>query len=138
MTNLDIIKEKLYNKQASLIVMFEDGTIEEYYNPRIKDIVSILRENKEALKDAIVADKVIGKVVASLLTVAGVKELYADVISELAVPVLEKNKVKYDYKNKVEYIINNEKTGMCPMENKFKDERDLKKIYDYFVNDKKK
>ena len=127
-------KERLYEKQASLVVMFENGTIKEFYNSRVKDIVSILRENKDALKGAIVADKVIGKVAGSLLTVAGVKEIYANTISKFAIPVLEKNKVEYEYKNKVEYIINNDKTGMCPMENKFKDEIDLIKIYDYFVN----
>lgn len=135
MTNLDIVKQRLYDKQASLVVMFKDGTIKEYYNPRVKDIVSILRENKEALKGASVADKIIGKVAGSLLTLAGVKEIYANTISKFAIPVLEENNVKYDYKNKVEYIINNDKTGMCPMENKFKDEVDLRKIYDYFVKE---
>ena len=128
MNNLDIVKERLYEKRASLVVMFKDGRIEEFYNPRVKDIVSILRENKDALKDAYVADKVIGKVAA------GVKEIYANTISEFAIPVLEKHNVKYEYKNKVEYIINNDKTGMCPMENKFKDEKDLIKIYQYFVD----
>lgn len=133
MTNLEIVKNRLYEKNASLVVMFENGNIEEYYNPRVKDIVSILKENKNALKNAIIADKVIGKVAASLLIVAGVKEIYANTISNFAIPVLEKNNVKYEYKNKAEYIINNEKTGMCPMENKFKDEINLINIYDYFV-----
>ena len=133
MTNLEIVKTRLYEKQASLVVMFENGKIEEFYNPRVQDIVSILKENKNALKDAIIADKVIGKVAGSLLAVSEVKEIYADVISEFAIPVLEANNIKYSYKNKVEYIINNDKTGMCPMENKFKDEKDLKNIYNYFV-----
>ena len=133
MNNLEIVKTRLYEKNASLVVMFENGNIEEYYNPRVKDIVSILKENKNALKNAIIADKVIGKVAASLLIVAGVKEIYANTISNFAIPVLEKNNVKYEYKNKAEYIINNEKTGMCPMENKFKDEINLINIYDYFV-----
>lgn len=134
MTNLEIVKNRLYEKNASLVVMFENGNIEEYYSPRVKDIVSILKTDENALKNAIVADKVIGKVAASLLTVAGVKEIYANIISNFAIPVLEENNVKYDYKNKAEYIINNEKTGMCPMENKFKDETNLIKIYNYFVN----
>lgn len=135
MTDLDIVKTRLYDSRASLVVKFKDGKIKEYYNPRVKDIVSILKENKDALKGAIVADKVIGKVAASLLTVAGVKEIYANILSEFAITVLEENNVKYDYKNKVEYIINNNKTGMCPMENKFKDELEIRKIYDYFVNE---
>lgn len=134
MTNLEIVKTRLYEKNASLVVLFENGEVEEYYNKRVKDIVSILKENKYALKGAIIADKVIGKTAASLLTVAGVKEIYANTISDIAIPVLEKNNIKYHYKNKVEYIINNEGTGMCPMENKFKDEKELRNIYNYFMN----
>ena len=133
MTSLDIVKERLYEKQASLVVMFKNGEIEEYYNPRVQDIVTILKENKDALKGATIADKVIGKVAGSLLAISGVKEIYANTISKIAIPVLEANNIKYSYKNKAEYIINNDKTGMCPMENKFKDETDLKKIYNYFV-----
>jgi len=62
MTNLEIVKTRLHEKQASLVVMFKDGTIEEYYNPRVQDIVAILKQNKDALIGATVADKVIGKV----------------------------------------------------------------------------
>jgi len=134
MTNLEIVKKRLYEKNASLVVIFENGKINEYYNPRVHDIVSILKENEDALNGATVADKIIGKTAASLLTVAGVKEIYANTISEIAIPVLEKNNIKYHYKNKVKYIINNEGTGMCPMENKFKDEKDLRNIYNYFIN----
>ena len=88
-----------------------------------------LGENENALKEAVIADKVIGKVAGSLLAVAGVKEIYTDVISQYAIPVLEENNVKYEYNEKVEYIINQAKTGMCPMENKYKDEVDIHKIY---------
>ena len=87
-----------------------------------------------ALKDAVIADKVIGKVAGSILTVAGVKEIYADVISRYAIPVLEQNHVKYEYKNLAEYVQNNDKTGMCPMENKYKEEKDVNKIYTEMIN----
>lgn len=133
MTNIDIVKEKLYDNNASLVVLYQNGTCKEYYNRRIEDIVAILLENKEALKGAIIADKVIGKVAGSVLSVAGIKELYADIISEFAIPVLDKNGIKYEYNNKVDFIQNNDKTGMCPMENKFKDENDLNVIYNFFV-----
>lgn len=133
MTNIEIVKEKLYDSNASLVVLYQNGTCKEYYNRRIEDIVTILLENKDALKGAIIADKVIGKVAGSVLVVAGIKELYADTISEFAIPVLDKNGIKYEYNNKVDFIQNNDKTGMCPMENKFKDENDLKVIYNFFV-----
>lgn len=133
MTNIEIVKEKLYDSNASLVVLYQNGTCKEYYHRRIEDIVAILLENKDALKGATIADKVIGKVAGSVLAVAGIKELYADTISKFAIPVLEENGIEYKYNNKVDFIQNNDKTGMCPMENKFKDENDLKVIYNFFV-----
>ena len=133
MEKTEIVKRRLYETNASLVVMFENGEIKEFYSKRVNDIVSLLKENKDSLNGSVVADKVIGKVAASLLAVAGVKEIYANTISEFAIPVLEQSDIKYEYKNRTEYIINNDKTGMCPMENKFKDEVNLDIIYDYFV-----
>ena len=129
MTKLEEVKEILHQKNASLVVAYETGEIKEYYQDRIKDIKDILHEDEKALKGAVIADKVIGKIAGSILVVAGVKEIYADVISEYAISVLEKNDIKYEYKEKVEYIINQTKTGMCPMENKYKDEKDINVIY---------
>lgn len=129
MTKLEEVKDILHEKDASLVVCFSNGEIKEYYNDRIIDIKNILLENENGLKGAIVADKVIGKTACALLAVGGVKELYADVISSLAIPILEENNIKYDYTEKVDYIINKDKTGMCPMENKYKDVKDIKIIY---------
>ena len=135
MTKLEEVKEILHQKNASLVVAYENGEIKEYYQDRIKDIKDILKENKNALKGAIIADKVIGKVAGSILALAGVKEIYTDVISEYAIPVLEENHVKYEYKEKVQYIVNQTKNGMCPMENKYKDEVNIHKIYSEMIDD---
>lgn len=134
MSDLEIIKNILLEKNASLVVCYKGGEIKEYYQDRIKDIKEILNEDKFALKDAVIADKVIGKVAASILTVAGVKEIYAGIISEFAVPVLEENNIKYEYNEKVEYVKNKDNTGMCPMENKYKDETNINKIYSEMLN----
>ncbi len=134
MTNLEIVKEKLYETNASLVVLYANGECKAYYQNRIQDMKEILQENSLALKDAIIADKVIGKVAGSILTVAGVKEIYADVMSRYAIPVLEENDVKYEYKNLTEYVQNNDKTGMCPMENKYKEEKDVNKIYTEMIH----
>lgn len=128
-----MVKEKLYSTNASLVVLYSNGECKEYYQNRINDIKEILKENREALKGAIIADKVIGKVAGSILTVAGVKEIYADVMSKYAITVLDKNNIKYKYKDLVDYVQNNEKTGMCPMENKYKEEADINKIYNDLI-----
>ncbi len=127
------IVDKLYEDNASLVVQYADGKCEEYFSQRIIDIVNILKENKDALRGAEVADKVIGKVAASIFVMAGVMTIYADTLSKIALPILEENGIEYSYNNLVEYIQNSDKTGMCPMENRFKDENNLKNIYEYFV-----
>lgn len=129
MTNLEVVKERLYSTNASLVVQYANGEVKEYYQNRIKDIKEILQNDKQALQGATIADKVIGKVASSILTVAGVKEIYADVMSRYAIPVLEEDDVRYEYKNLVEYVQNNDKTGMCPMESKYREEIDIDKIY---------
>ena len=134
MRKLEEVKNLLYSKNASLVVCYENGEIKEYYQDRVKDIKEILQKDENALKGAIIADKVIGKLAGSLLTVGGVKQIYADVISEYAIPVLEANYVEYEYKTKVPFIVNRDNTGMCPMENKFKDETDISKIYNEIIN----
>lgn len=134
MTNLEIVKDKLYKTNASLVVLYSNGECKEYYQNRIKDIKEILQNNKFALQGATIADKVIGKVAGSILTVAGVKEIYSDVMSEYAIPVLKDNNISFEYKKLVNYIENNDKTGMCPMENKYKDEKDINKIYNEIMN----
>lgn len=69
-----------------------------------------------ALKDFSAADKVVGKAAAFLYVLLGVKEIYADVISESAVAILKRYDVKVQYGELVEYIINRAGTGKCPME----------------------
>ena len=132
--NIEIVKKRLDDTSASLVVMNKNGEIREFYNRRVIDIVSLIKSGENFLDGAIIADKVIGKVASALLVLAGVKEIYARTISEYAIEVLENNNIKYSFRNRVDYIINNDKTGMCPMENKFKDEKNLKVIYDYFIN----
>ena len=135
MTDLEIVKEKLQENNASLVVLYANGEGKAYYQNRITDIKEILQQDKMALKGAVIADKVIGKVAGSILAVAGVKEIYADVMSQYAIPVLEQNGIQYEYKNLVEYIQNNDKTGMCPMENKYKEEKDIHKIFKEMIGD---
>ncbi|MCI9366394.1 MAG: DUF1893 domain-containing protein [Clostridia bacterium] len=61
MTNLEKVKNVLEEKQASLVVCYQNGEIKEYYQNRINDIKDILKEDKNTLKGAIIADKVIRK-----------------------------------------------------------------------------
>ncbi len=82
----------------------------------IAPILELMNDDAKLLKDAIVADKVIGKAAALLLIYGKVKHIHAVVISELAIDILNQYKVSFTYDQKVPYIINRTKTDMCPME----------------------
>lgn len=62
------------------------------------------------------ADKVIGKGAAFLYVLLGVQEVYAPVISEVAVATLEKHEIIVRYETLVPYIVNRTGDGGCPIE----------------------
>ena len=134
MITLEEIKNRLKERDASLVVAYKDGNIKEYYNERIIDLKAILKQDEKALQGSMIADKVVGKVAASIMAVAGVKELYAKTLSQMAIPILENANIQYSYDQIVEYIKNQDKTGMCPMETKYQSELNSLRIYQEIMN----
>lgn len=62
------------------------------------------------------ADKVIGKATAFLYCLLEVKAVYAPVISESALAVLQEHGIEAVYDQCVPAILNRRKDGFCPME----------------------
>lgn len=62
------------------------------------------------------ADKVVGKATALLYCLLGVTTVYAAVISEPALAVLESHSIHISYKKLVPHIVNRQGNGSCPME----------------------
>ena len=62
------------------------------------------------------ADRIVGKAAALLFVLAGVCAVYADVMSENALEVLNRNGIKASYNTLTPYIINRKGEGPCPME----------------------
>lgn len=73
-------------------------------------------DNKVNLKDFCAADKIIGKAAALLFALAGVKEVYGEVMSKAALPILQKYAIHYEYGTLTENIVNRKGDDMCPME----------------------
>lgn len=82
----------------------------------VKPLLYLLKEKKELLKGASVADKVIGKAAALLMAFGEIKEVHTLIISEPALQVFENHKIKYFYDKKVDRIVNRTGDGLCPME----------------------
>lgn len=114
MTNLEQAKEIL--EQNNDTCVFFDG--ENTYTSKDRGVKPLLQmlQNKTDVKDFSVADKVVGKAAAFLYVLLGVKELYAKVISQHALTVLQEHKIDVSYGELVEAIRNRTNTGFCPME----------------------
>ncbi|MGL5014750.1 MAG: DUF1893 domain-containing protein [Bacteroidales bacterium] len=80
------------------------------------DIYELLVNEPSFLKGARIADKVVGKAAASLMILGGVTHLHTEVISEMALELLQSNGVVVSYSKVVPYIINREGNDWCPLE----------------------
>lgn len=68
------------------------------------------------LKGYSVADKVVGKAAALLFVKAGIKEVFAKVISLEATRVLVRFSIPFEYEALNEKIISHDGVSICPME----------------------
>ena len=109
------LTELLHQGHHSLVV--RQGMAVRCFDSRgVADLHSLLSQEPQLLRRATVADKVVGKAAASLMMLGGVSELYADVISDLALEVLQQSPMAVHYTQRVDHIINRTRTGWCPME----------------------
>lgn len=104
------------------------------FDSGIKPVISKLNEDINYFKGLIVADKIIGKASAMLLTLSGIKEIYCIVLSKAGKDILDKYNIEYHYETLTDYIINRKGDDMCPMEKTVKDIDDLNKAYNALNN----
>lgn len=82
----------------------------------VADLYDLFRQDPSFMKGACIADKVIGKAAASLMILGGIRQVYADVISQPALALLLNENIKVDYAQLVPFIENRDKSGWCPLE----------------------
>jgi len=75
-----------------------------------------LREDPAVLKNAAVADKVIGKAAALLFAYGGVKSIWAECMSDAAINFLSSTGIAFEYATRVEAILMRNGSDICPME----------------------
>jgi hypothetical protein len=102
-------------KGYSLVAFKQDEFFFSSLQRGITPLVALCEKN--AARDELsLADKVIGKAAALLCVRCGVKTLYAKVLSEEALAVLEASDINTEYEELVPYIENRSGDGKCPME----------------------
>jgi hypothetical protein len=81
----------------------------------VKPLFGWLRSGAD-LKGYCAADKVVGKAAAFLYVLLGVEQVYAEVMSQKAIDVLDRFGIEAFCDEAPETIRNRDNTGMCPME----------------------
>lgn len=82
----------------------------------IADLYDMVKNKPGFLNGASIADKVVGKGAAALMIVGGLKNIYADIISDSALTLLQEAGIETDYGQVVPFIQNRTQTDWCPVE----------------------
>ena len=98
------------------MIKAKTGEVTTFNKKGVRDLVWLLDHDVECLRGATIADKVIGKAAAGLIVQGGVAEAYADVMSRLALPLLDDAGIAYSYGTLVDHIVIPEGDNRCPLE----------------------
>lgn len=107
---INLIKEET----ATCVVMKDHKIIKTISGQGIAPVIDLYEQG--VLKDAFVADKIIGKAAAMIMVLGGVKEVYGKVMSRAGKEFLESRGVKVSYGQCIDMISNRAGNGICPME----------------------
>lgn len=107
--------DRLHAEGCSCVIYNNDHT-HLFHKRGVQDLHQLLRTSPDTLRGAMIADKVVGKGAAVLMTAGGVRWVYADVISQSALEFLLTHNIEAEYGRVVPNIINRAGTGICPVE----------------------
>ena len=113
--------EILHTEGLTLVVKSADGNIHRFTQRGVKDLLTLVTERPDVLRDALIADKAVGKAAAACMAVGGVRQVHADVMSEPALALLQAYGVETSYTTLVDHIINRAGNDWCPMEKMSRD-----------------
>ena len=107
--------KKLLEENGYTCVLLKDN--KEFFSRErgVKPLLNLI-DSQEDFSGFFASDKVVGKAASMLYILLKVKEIFAEVISEPALEILQKNGIKIFYNNLVKRIENRNKDGFCPME----------------------
>ena len=117
----------------SLVVLNNDSL--SYYNGRgVSDLLALLTDEPERLKGAIVADKMIGRAAAVLMTAGGVQAVYTNLISTPAVAVFREAGIPVSFREEVPQILNRDRSGQCPIDALLNEAEDVDECVEILKN----
>lgn len=124
MNDIEIAKKVLREEKQKIVVVKEGQVVFKSIDRGIKPMYYLAQNMKEEARGSSLADRVIGKGAAIICGYLGVSELHAELISQNAISILDKEGIAYEFKEKCEYIKNRDRTDYCPIEKRSLDTED--------------
>lgn len=110
------LREYLDGEDCRGVVRSAAGEIRMFHRRGVADLFELSASNPSFLRDAEVADRVVGRGAAFLFVRGNVARIYARIISSGALGVLRRGGVEVDFDAEVSNIVNRTGTGICPVE----------------------
>ena len=129
--SIDAVRNKMLDGGYTCVVFGDNG---EYVSHErgVKPLLSLL-QTENSYVGAVAADKCVGAGAAHLYVLLGIRAVWANVISEPAMEVLQKNGIDVFYEQCVPHIINRKGDGVCPIESAVANAKTSKEAYDLIM-----
>lgn len=135
MHNKQIKAKNILEKQNASCVFIDKNNKEHIlFGNGIRPLYNAIKEDKTLFQGAVVADKIIGKASALLLSYAGVEWVYGKTMSQSAIKVFMQYNIAYEYEIIVPFIKNRQGNDLCPMEKNCSTIENGKAAFDFFAS----
>ena len=108
--------ERIRAGEHTCIVLQNGEVVYEAEGRGVSPLMRLYDNDITKLKNAEVADKIIGKAAAMILHLGGVKAVYGEIMSRAAVEYLSAKGIEHRYGRYVDIISNRTGNGICPIE----------------------
>lgn len=115
-TDLNLAKNRLIQKNLSLVIVNDSKVIFETESHGIGDLLKAINKIGNNMKGSSVADRIVGRAAALVFVFSGVKAVFAEIASDGGFEVLNDNAIFCVYEKRVANVLNFEKTDVCPFE----------------------
>ncbi len=114
--DLQMARDELKEKDCALVITKNERILFETKATGIRGLLTAVDQLSIDMKDASVADKIVGEAAAQLCLHSKVQEVYAVTMSQCAKNLFDNSRTDYEYENLVPHILNMKKTDLCPFE----------------------
>ena len=116
MEDIDLARSLLEKDKWNLVIVKNGQVLFRSRGRGIAPFFDAVQSLDESLHNAAMADRIVGLAVAMLCLHAHIASVYADVASDAALDMLQKNGVVVEAADTVSHISNADGTDLCPFE----------------------